>query len=206
MSSEVEEDQAKPSLRARAQEVQRAELARVACEMVDESGLESLSLRKLATRVGASTSVVYTLFGSKDGLLREMAQHALQKLSEPMAAVESAVSLQYVSELALAFRAAALASPTYYRLLQRGVLRDELETLARDSCAYQTLLHAVQRCFDASLLTGSSVDAVTESLWSVVHGLVSLELAGYWSDPSVSLRRFVECGGAVLRGFSPAED
>lgn len=206
MDSQAEEDPAPPSLRVRTQQAQRAELARVACEMVDERGLESLSLRKLATRVGASTSVVYTLFGSKDGLLREMAQHALENLSEPMAAVQEDASLQHVSELALAFRTAALATPTYYRLLQRGVLRDELEALARDSGAYRTLLGAVQRCFDASLLTGSSVDAVTESLWSVVHGLVSLELAGYWSDPAVALQRFLECGGAILRGFSVADD
>lgn len=205
MTAEPEDD-APLSLRAHAQQAQRAELARVACQMVDEHGLESLSLRKLATRVAASTSVVYTLFGSKDGLLRAMAQHALEMLSESMATVEPAVSLQHIRELALAFRGAALASPTYYRLLQRGVLRDELEALSRESGAYQTLLEAVRRCFDAGVLTGSSVEAVTESLWSVVHGLVSLELAGYWSDPNVALQRFIECGAAVLRGFSPAND
>lgn len=192
-----------PRLKAHAADAQRTVLVNAAAQMLQTQGVDALSLRKLAQRVGASTSAVYTLFGNKDGLLRALAIAGLDAISEGIGRLRGPVNLQYIARFATAYRKAALANPTFYRVLQMGVVREELAVLGRASQAYQTLWGAVQTCMDAGLLEGQSTDAVVDSLWTMVHGHVSLELAGYWPSAKIAAQRFTHSGWAALRGLTP---
>lgn len=60
---------ARPSLTEEQVDRFREEAGRVALEMVDEEGLESVTLRALATRLGCSYSKPYRCFEDKEDLL-----------------------------------------------------------------------------------------------------------------------------------------
>ncbi|MFF3606801.1 TetR/AcrR family transcriptional regulator [Streptomyces sp. NPDC002463] len=67
MAMETEPEQASPTLR------QKIVLA--AAALLEEEGLEALSTRAVAARAGVPAPSIFRLFGDKDGLLDQVAQH-----------------------------------------------------------------------------------------------------------------------------------
>lgn len=58
-------------------------ICETALEAIDEAGLESLSMRTLASALGIKASSLYYHFGSKDGLLTGVAEFLYRKLGRP---------------------------------------------------------------------------------------------------------------------------
>src|ERR1700747_2612430 len=54
---------------------------------IQARGLESLSLRQLAADVGTTTRAIYSLFGSKDGLIGALGTQAFDLLREAVVAL-----------------------------------------------------------------------------------------------------------------------
>lgn len=63
----------------------RRELIEAAMDMLSESGVAGLSLRKLALQVGVSHNAPYMHFSSRDALLAAIAQYGFQKLRASLA-------------------------------------------------------------------------------------------------------------------------
>ncbi len=150
--------------------------------MLLEHGVDGLSLRKLATAAGTSTMSVYTRFGGKQQLLAAMYRRGFDRLSATLvdAAGTSGDPLQVLGEIGRAYRRAALSSPTLYSLMFGPPIpgfEPSPENAAAARGTYRTLIDAVRRCVDAQLLTGDP-ERIALHLWAVVHGMVTLELAG----------------------------
>jgi AcrR family transcriptional regulator len=168
----------------------KAHTADLATRLVDEAGrllsregAAALSLRRLASESGTSTMAVYTLFGDKNGLLRAMHRAGFERLGVALheAAADVTDPLTALVELGRAYRATALANPHLYDLMfgpaVSGFTPDapgEAVALA----AYTPLVEAVQRCLDARQMRGGTAERIALHLWSVSHGMVSLELGG----------------------------
>ena len=159
-----------------------------------EHGVGGLSLRKLATAVGTSTMSVYTRFGGKQQLLEAMYRQGFDRLGATLTAARTGGDpLDDLAELGQAYRRAALASPTLYSLMFGPPIpgfRPSPENAAAARATYQPLVDAVRRCVDAELLTGNP-EQMALHLWAVVHGMVSLELAGRLPlDPSTTQQAY----------------
>src|SRR5262249_6795550 len=63
----------------------RVRLLDRAAELLSSEGPQALSLRRLATDVGTSTTAVYSLFGGKAGLLSAVYDEAVRRFSERLA-------------------------------------------------------------------------------------------------------------------------
>ncbi len=160
-----------------------------------EHGVDGLSLRKLATAAGTSTMSVYTRFGGKQQLLAAMYRQGFDRLGATLndAARTSGDPLHVLAEIGHAYRRAALASPTLYSLMFGPPLpgfEPSPENAAAARATYRPLVDAVRRCVDAQLLTGDP-EQIALHLWAVVHGMVSLELAGQLPlDPSTTQQAY----------------
>jgi AcrR family transcriptional regulator len=174
--------------------------ADLAARLVDEAGrllardgVAALTLRRLAAASGTSTMAVYTLYGDKQGLLRAMHRAGFERLGTALrAAAETADDpLEALVALGHAYRATALANPHLYGLMfgaaVPGFEPDEHGQAVADA-SYQPLVEGVQRCLDAGQVAGTPAERVALHLWSVSHGMVSLELAGHLAvaDPEAA--------------------
>jgi AcrR family transcriptional regulator len=125
---------------------------------------------------------VYTRFGGKQQLLAAMYRQGFDRLGAALADAgrSSGDALQALAEIGRAYRRAALASPTLYGLMF-GPPIARFDPSAEDAAAagatYRPLLDGVGRCIGEGALTGDP-DQIALHLWVVVHGMVSLELAG----------------------------
>ena len=161
----------------------RHELVRAAAALISKDGPAALSVRGVAEAVGASTTAIYGLFGSKSGLVRAMFVAGFESLAarfEATAATDDPV--EDLLGLGLAYRANAVAEPHLYEVMFGRPFPEFTPDEADAALALGTLdvlRAAVQRCVDAGVLPDhAEVEDVTLALWALTHGLASLELAG----------------------------
>ncbi|MDQ1746338.1 MAG: hypothetical protein QOD07_601 [Frankiaceae bacterium] len=169
--------------------------ADLAARLVDEAGrllaregAAALTLRRLATASGTSTMAVYTLFGDKQGLLRAMYRTGFDRLGAALrtAAATQDDPVEALVALGQAYRDTALANPHLYGLMfgtaVPGFVPDDDAKAVADA-AYEPLVEGVRRCLHAGTMAGTAAERIALHLWSVSHGMVSLELAGHLPAP-----------------------
>jgi AcrR family transcriptional regulator len=192
--------------RGRLAEVSRAARERAvldaAAAILRKHGPGGFNVRAVAEAAGASTIVVYTLFGGVDGLLAALQQDGLERLADAFTRVPDGDPLVRLGAMALAYRAFARDNPQYYRAfsLTPGV-GGEFARRARASRAFALLVEGVRACIKKGLLARKDPAAIADALWAFVHGVVSLELGGYFASDAEAEARLALGGLAMLRGF-----
>ncbi|MGZ4517408.1 MAG: TetR/AcrR family transcriptional regulator [Mycobacteriaceae bacterium] len=177
-----------------------------AAELVSTGGVSALSLRGLAADVGTSTSAVYSLFGNKTGLLRALFVEAFARFGASQSAVPvTADPLVDLEALGTAYRVHALADPHLYGVMFGGALASfepDTETQLLAASTFEPVLDAATRAARAGLLRTEDAQLVATALWASLHGLVSLELAGFSCSPGEDARTvFVPALQSALRGW-----
>jgi AcrR family transcriptional regulator len=160
----------------------RERLVSAALRVAGEQGLGELTIRRIAEAAGTSTMSVYSRFGSRAGVLEALYRRAFTMLGDAFEAVPS--SPTHILDLAMAYRAFALASPPRYSFMFDRPLADfePTEDLRSETLqgSFGPLIAAVRKASG-----GETPQAVRSAycLWSVMHGLVGLELAEVLRTP-----------------------
>ena len=146
-----------------------------ASDLLEHEGIESLSMRRVAKELGVRASSLYHHFPDKSALLRAVAEQGLRQLAEVLEqARERAgpVPQQQIRALAIAYREWALAHPRLYLLLFGGTPVEERPSPIGQAVSAPMLAAATQ------LVGEQKAVAATQAAWALVHGFVTLELAG----------------------------
>ncbi len=157
----------------------RRELVDAAGELLRHGGAAAVTVRRLAGKVDASTTVVYSLFGSKDGIVAAMFRDGFANLDDHLTAAVSDDQdpLERVRALGLAYRDAARSRPHLYEVMFACPFPDFEPSAADDEFALgtlQTLRDAVTAAVADGHMVGD-IEEITYGMWGMVHGLASLE-------------------------------
>lgn len=159
----------------------RDQLLVAAGRLLATDGPAALSIRRLADEVGTSTRAIYSLFGSKEGVVREMFVAGFEGLGrafEDVGRPEDPV--EELRALGLAYRRSALDRPHLYAVMFDCPVPEFTPSDTDDAFALarlERLRSAVARAVDAGAVAGNDME-ITFALWGLVHGLASLELSG----------------------------
>jgi AcrR family transcriptional regulator len=173
---------------------------------VQAAGLDGLSVRRLAADVGTTTRAVYSLFGSKDGLLVALGNRAFAMLGAAIA--ERPATADPVADLVEAgvfvFRCFALGHPTLFRIgVQQTVgppaLPGELAGAAMQ--AFAGLESRVHRVKAAGLLGSRSAREAACQFHALCEGLAAVELRGQMT-PGEEERIWLDALAALVDGFA----
>ena len=183
----------------------REQLLVAAGQLLATDGPAALSVRRLADEVGTSTRAIYSLFGSKEGVVREMfvagfegLGHAFDEVGRPDDPVEE------LSALGMAYRRSALDRPHLYAVMFDCPVPEFTPSDADDAFALarlERLRSAVARAVDAGVVVGNDME-ITFALWGLVHGLASLELSGVPAGLDADAV-WAQALGAMLAGLAP---
>lgn len=161
----------------------RTTLIDAAGATITAEGYSALSLRRLAADAGTSTTAVYSLFGGKPGLLRELYREAFRRFAEHLNQVRpSDDPVDDIVRLGHAYRASALDDPHLYAVMfgPRGPVQEPDEQVAAEAAeTFNPLLDAVRRAVDSGAFRPLDPALIATALWAGVHGLVSLELGRF---------------------------
>src|SRR5687767_6380723 len=160
----------------------RAQLRAAAERLVEEEGADALSVRAVADEAGTTTRAVYSLFGSKDGLVAALAQTAFEmlyddidRLPETKDPVGDCVAIG-----TRAVRKLVKEHPALYRIAFQRIagLQPEPGLVAARERAWVQLQEKVQRVKDAGLLGHKAVPDAARELNAMWEGLANAELRG----------------------------
>jgi AcrR family transcriptional regulator len=171
------------NIRAEGKEAMRRGLLDIASTLLEQEGPQALSMRRIAEQAGCSTMVLYTLFGGKDGLAKGLYLEGFRRLQEALENVKEKNGLEQLKSLNRTYRKVALQNPTYYAVMfERPIPEyrpsDEDKQKAWESL--QPLIQTIQRCIDQKIFKKNHAEMMAMELWTIAHGLVSVELSGYF--------------------------
>jgi len=167
-----------------------------------------MTMRKVAAAANCSTMMLYTLFGGKDQLVESVYRDGFERLAAALApGTHEADPLERLRELARAYRRFGLANRTLYAaMFSQPIVTPRLRgtEARRGTQSFETLLNAVRSARDCGALDDSRPSQiVADSLWSAVHGHVSLEISGHFTDdPPAANMRFEALVAMCLTGLS----
>jgi AcrR family transcriptional regulator len=169
--------------RTRTHGSQTAAVLLAAAERIAASdGVDALSVRRVADEANTTTRAVYSLFGSKDGLLIALASHGFHLLAAEVAAlpVTDDPTEDVVAAGAVVFRRFALEHSALFRInFQRESVTLQLAT-GFDIARRDALSQLIRR-FDrldglGNLQSGQAPNQAALLFHALCEGLASLEL------------------------------
>jgi|MudIll2142460700_1097286.scaffolds.fasta_scaffold03244_2 AcrR family transcriptional regulator len=158
-------------------------ILKTAMRLFLEEGFEKVTIRRIAEEIEYSPATFYLYFADKDEILFALHEDGFEKLHKRQQTVlpikDPLERLKRHGQVYITF---ALEQPEYYDLMfiMRSPVRkfkeDEEWTVGRRS--YELLRKNVKECIEAGYLPGGNLDVAAFSVWSLVHGIVSLIIRG----------------------------
>jgi AcrR family transcriptional regulator len=168
-------------------------------------GLESLSVRRLAGDVGTTTRAIYSLFGSKEGLIGALGAHAFDLLRHAVVALPTTDDpAEDLIEAGMVFRRFAIEHPSLFSIgVQRNLPSSEIWERFRSaaSSARAALEDRLARLAERGLLGRRTVTSALCEFHALCEGLAAMELRGT-CPPEVAEQWWREGLGALVAGFA----
>jgi AcrR family transcriptional regulator len=169
---------------------ERDELTRkildAARELFVEKGVEEVSMRKVADKIGYTPTTIYNHFRDKDAMLRSICETDFLALRQGFEAIAGiADPVERLRTLGMAYVDFALRHPSHYRLMfmtphlhDRDLETENLRKGNPDQDAYAFLRANTASAIEAGLFRAEyqDPDLVAQIMWSGVHGVVALHL------------------------------
>jgi len=164
----------------REREEMKTMITTAAMKMFLEDGYAKTSIRNIADAIEYSPGTIYLYYKDKDELLFEVqAQAYLKLLAAFKQNVTSTDLLERLEQLGKTYVSFGLANPELYDLMfiiraPTNVDKDVHGDNGHDTLTYTISL--IEECIQAGLLIFKDVNQAALQIWSMAHGLVSLNL------------------------------
>lgn len=158
----------------------RLSVVEAAARLIDEEGIEQLSLGRLAERLGVRTPSLYNHVAGLPGLKQELVHYCLRDLQTRLLhAIAGKSKGDAIMALADAYREYALVAPGCYLLTQRAPdsADPEWQELGRQ------LVQLIQQILAPYQLKEEVAIHAIRGLRSLVHGFITLEVNGGFGMP-----------------------
>lgn len=166
----------------------RQTLLTAATEMIAENGVESLSLRKLADKVGVSRTAAYHYFQDKNDLLCAIAangfgcwQASLNELKSNLLPERDKFE-QYI----LGYIAFATNNPEEYELMfGRTIWKQANCTVELQQISHAIFQHQVDMIAHwqtLGVINGDNPLRIAQVIWGTLHGIAKLFIDGVYND------------------------
>ena len=188
----------------------RDQLCRVATRRFAEQGYAGVTLRALAREVGCSPMTPYRYFADKDEILAAVRAAAFGRFADACEAAAGAERdpLRRLSALGHAYLRFARDEPHAYRTMFELSQPDELsypELAEQAARARQVKLDAVGDAIRSGAIRGDSIE-VANLLWSGMHGVIVLHLAGKLHERPALEPLCEAMMETLIRGLCPDEN
>lgn len=151
-----------------------------ALKMFLEEGYAKTSIRNIADAIEYSPGTIYLYYKDKDELLYEVQRHGYDKLlDEFRVKANSENPLERLRQLGKTYIAFGLENPELYDLM--FIIRaptnvDEKIHKDNGNDTFGYLQNCIHDCVEKKLIKMDNIELACLQLWSITHGMVSLNL------------------------------
>ena len=163
-------------------------LVAVTVEIIEERGVEHVSVREAAKRAGVSPGAPFQHFRSKTALLTAVAEQAMGRLTQAVAAAQSKVDadnpIAVLEAIGRSYLQWALANPTHFEVINSRTLIDfeASDSLRAQNAAirqrmFELLTQARER---GQLIEDLDLGHVVLTARALVYGLARMAIDGHF--------------------------
>ncbi len=172
-------------------------------QLLREEGLAGFTLRRVAQAVNCSTTMLYSQFGGKDGLSNALYLEGFALLKQEFEQQNLAQldGIERLRKYAQIYRTFSQHSPSYYVIMFGDGLVGFVpppESIQTAWKAFTQLISHFSRCMELGLIPQSSPNSAARLLWAAMHGVINLELKGYYLTVSQADQLYEAAVNAVL--------
>ena len=187
----------------------RAEILEAAKQLFVEEGYAATTIRRIAAKLGVSSTALYVYFPDKDAILVEICDATFAGLIAELDDVRRAATdpLDALAKSLERYIRFGLRHPNEYELTFVARRTKELESLKPKNeklgmQAFGRFYDCVDAVVRANVTNESDTQLLTQQLWAAIHGLVALLLLRSefpWAELDTLISGHV---GMLLRGVS----
>ncbi len=163
-------------------------LIAVTIEIIEERGVENVSVREAAKRAGVSPGAPFQHFSSKKALLTAVAEQAMGRLIQAFAAAKSKADadepLAVLEAMGRSYMQWALTNPTHFEIINSGTLidfeaSDSLRT--QNAAIRQRMVELLTQARErGQLIEGLDLNYVVLTARALVYGLARMAIDGHF--------------------------
>jgi AcrR family transcriptional regulator len=172
----------KPPTRYHHGDLRRA-LLQEAARTIQVQGVERLTLRAVADRLGVSRTALYRHFADKSSLLAAVAGEGFRTLRTVLLAAwhDTGQGLDGLDAMGVAYVRFAVSHPSHYRVMFGGFVDAEIkdpEFIEEATTAFDVLVDALIALQQAGLVRADEPRQLAHFVWATVHGVALLGIDG----------------------------
>jgi AcrR family transcriptional regulator len=159
----------------------RQALLEAARELINEAGVEALTLREVARRAGVTTGAPYHHFADKSELVAALARQSLEEFDRVASAALEEIDepQEQLRAIGVLYVLYAVDHPAEFRLMFRPEKGSPFDsTDPADSPVFRVLIRVIDACRAAAGIADDKRDADAIAAWSLVHGFAALLVDG----------------------------
>ncbi len=147
--------------------------------IIEQSGIEALSLRAVARDLGVSHQAPYKHFASRDHIVAELVAHAYATFSGALSAATKGLEPHArLATMGATYLDYAAKNPLPYRLMFETELplpQAHPDMLSQARNAFEMLVQALSDLPERQGTSRAQIEAEAMFIWSSLHGAASLE-------------------------------
>lgn len=183
----------------------RTNILAASLDIVKEEGWPALSMRKIADKIEYTAPIIYEYFSNKDAILKELTRQGFIKLARLMEEAQSKFedpALQ-LEAMWLAYWNFAFAEKELYQVMY-GV---EMNCCAMTTNCPDTIMPAdmlwekIKEIVPADRQTDDYIDTKYYTFWSVVHGLISINMTRQLTSDDINRQVLKDAIGGIINSI-----
>jgi AcrR family transcriptional regulator len=176
----------------------RRALVEEAVRTIQLKGVEQLTLRAVGERLGVSRTALYRHFSDKQALLAAVGREGFRMLRLALSGAweQNGRGREGFEAMGVAYVQFAVTHPSHYRVMFGGFIESrskDAEFVEEAAAAFQVLVDALVEQQQAGLVRGDDPLLLARFIWSIVHGIAMLVIAGQLrgvDDRGATLNRY----------------
>jgi AcrR family transcriptional regulator len=198
--------------RAREKEELRQEILDAARELFAKEGYQNVSMRKIAEKIDYSPTTIYLYFEDKNELLSSICEETFTKLVKEFEDIVASTDdpIEQLKRAGRAYIDFGLSHPNHYTVTFMGAGHpghtEEHKFDFQGSMGERCFMHLrsiVERCVRQGKFRPLDLDATSQALWAVVHGITSLLITHPlfpWVDKNLLINQVIDVMAEGLKG------
>lgn len=192
----------------RLKEETRCNILEAALQIVKEEGWQALSMRKIADVIEYTAPIIYEYFSNKEAILLELNRQGFLKLSKELKEARDRHHLpaKQLEDMWLSYWNFAFANKELYQGMF-GVTTncscELINDLAEAKIPYQLFSEVIGKMMNIQDLESDVICTKYYTFWSVVHGLVSINLLSRGSSDEINRHVLKDAIGGIIRTMIP---
>jgi AcrR family transcriptional regulator len=189
----------------RLKEETRTSILEAAYKIVKEEGWQALSMRKIADEIEYTAPIIYEYFSNKEAILAELNKKGYLYLAKEMEEAKSKheYPAQQLEAMWMAYWNFAFKKKELYQLMFGVQMNCCLMQKSPEAEApAKLIINAIKQLSNGREMSEDEVCRRYYTYWSVVHGLVSINLVDRGSSDEINRQVLKDAIGAINKAIS----